>query len=188
MNRNTRYCVVGRKAGCLRHIAMARVDHQRRTDLTGLDRLLHGSIAAVITAHEADLHQPSAACNLCADDLLAFLCGLCQRLFTEYEFARLDAFKHIARMGRVCGCDEHSLYFGACDQLFAGRAAGDAVLFCNRLCRRLVIIRNGNYARFGNRVHQACDMLSADRTAADDTDFDFLAHVRVLLPVSWETK
>ena len=74
------------------------------------------------------------------------------------------------------------------DQFFAGGAAGDAVLLCNRLRRRLIIIRNGNHARFGNRVHQACDMLSADRTAADDTDFDFFAHVRVLLPVSWETE
>ena len=47
---------LGLEAVRLRHVAVARVNHQRRTQLTGVNDALHLGVAAVIVAHKADLY------------------------------------------------------------------------------------------------------------------------------------
>ena len=52
---------------------------------------LNLTVAAVVTAHEANLYEVLAAGHLGLDDLLAVSSGVSQRLLGEYRLAGLDS-------------------------------------------------------------------------------------------------
>ena len=66
-------------------------DYHQGTELAGVDQFLNLTVAAVVTAHEANLYQVLAAGHLGLNDLLAVSSGVCQRLLGEYRLASLDS-------------------------------------------------------------------------------------------------
>ena len=162
---------LGLEAVRLRYIAVARMDHQRCAQLTGVDDALHLRIAAVIVAHEAHLQQTFAVRGFCGDDLLAVLCVLRQRLLAENVLAGLERLEHIARMARVGRGDDDSLYLGCCDQLLAGLIGFHTLVLCSNLgCCLLEIVCTGNDLTARNDVRQASNVIAANCAAANNTN------------------
>ena len=163
---------LGLEAVRLGHVAVAGVDHERRTQLARVDDALHLGVAAVVSAHEADLHQALAVRALGRDDLLAVGGVLCQRLFAEDVLAILEPFEHIARVRRVGGGDQDGLDVRGGDELLAGGVGANAILGCNLVCGLLEVVGAANDFCAGHQVVQAADMVAADGAAADNTNFE----------------
>ena len=162
---------LGLEAVRLRYVAVARVNHQRRTQLAGVDDALHLGIAAVIMAHKAHLQQTFAVRGFCGDDLLAVLCVLRQRLLAENVLAGLERLEHIACVARVGRGDNDRLHLRCCDQLLAGLVCLHAFILRRNLNRSFFkIVCTGNNLTARNNVRQASNVIAADCTAANNTN------------------
>ena len=171
MDSNVGYAHLGLEAVRLGNVAVAGVDHERRTKLARVDDALHFRVAAVIAAHEADLKQTLAMSSLGCDDLLAVACVLCERLFAENEFACLQRLEHVACVARVGRGDDDSLYLGGVDELLAGLIGLHALVLCSNLvCGFFEVVCAGNDLAARNDVGQTTDMVAADGAAADHTN------------------
>ena len=162
---------LGLEAVRLRYVAVACVNHQRCTQLAGVDDALHLGIAAVIMAHKAHLQQTFAVRGFCGDDLLAVLCVLCQRLLAEHLLARFESLKHIACVARVGRGDNDRLHLRCCNQLLAGLVCLHAFILRRNLNRSFFkIVCTGNNLTARNKVRQASNVIAADCAATDNTN------------------
>ena len=162
---------LGLEAVRLRHVTVARVNHQRRTQLTGVDDALHLGVAAVIVAHKADLYQTLAVCGLGRDDFLAVGGTLCQRLLAEHLLARFESLEHIACVARVGRGDNDRLHLRCCNQLLAGLVCLHAFVLRRNLNRSFFkIVCTGNNLTARNNVRQASNVIAANCAAANNTN------------------
>ena len=88
-------------------IAVRAVHQQRRPDAAVFQRGLHGLVARVVAAHEADLDAPAAGRHLGVHDPQAGVAGRRERLLAEHRLAGLDRRDHLLLVGGTPGRDEH---------------------------------------------------------------------------------
>ena len=171
MDGNIGYAHFGLEAVRLGDIAVARMNHQRRAKLAGVDDPLHLGIAAIISAHKANLYQSLALCALGLDDFLAIVCILRKWFFAENIFAVLETFQHISGVAWIGGSDQDRMHFGSCNQLLACCVSAQTFILRRSFAGSfLQIIRAGDDLTAGNQIMQATDMVAANSTAADYTN------------------
>ena len=152
------------------------MNHERRADFIAADGVLHRHVASVVAAHKADLHQLLSGSLLGGDDLLAFLCGLRQRLFTEHKFLVADCLQNVGGVRRVCRGDHNGIDIRRGDQIFSGLKCGAVKHLCGALRCRQEIIRNACHDGFRNDIGEPAQMLSSNCAAADDAYTELLFH------------
>ena len=169
--------VLGLEARALGDVAVAGLDDEGLAQLAGGDDPLHLSVAPIIVAHEAHLHQPLADLLLPADDLLAVLGVLAQGLLTEAPLLLCQSLHDVVVMGRIDGGDDHGLHLRVLDHAVAVVAIGlDAVLGGSLVGGSSHIVADGHDRGAGDRLDNAAAVILADGAAADDADFQNLIH------------
>jgi len=103
-----------------RRVAVRAVHQQRRAEAAVVQGGLHGPVARVVAAHEADLDQAAARGHLGLHDVLAGGAGRGERLLAEHRLARADRGEDLLLMGRAPGRDEHGVHVAVRDQVLGG--------------------------------------------------------------------
>ena len=145
------------------------LDDHRCAELAGVDQLLNLTVAAVVTAHEANLYEVLAAGHLGLDDLLAVSSGVSQRLLGEYRLAGLDSCQNRTLVELTRGGNDDCVYVRIVDCFVKvgvdlGAGAGDLSAL---LCALLEYVAYCNDLRAADAVLDALNVLAANHTAAD---------------------
>ena len=145
------------------------LDYHRGTELAGVDQLLNLTIAAVVTAHEANLYEVLAAGHLGLNDLLAVSSGVCQRLLGEYRLASLDRCQNRTLVELTRGGNNNSVYIRIVDCFVEvgvnlGAGTGDLSAL---LCAFFKYVADCNDLCVANAVLDTLNVFTADHAAAD---------------------
>ena len=145
------------------------LDYHRGTELAGIDQFLNLTVAAVVTAHEANLYEVLAAGHLGLNDLLAVSSGVRQRLLGEYRLAGLDSCQNRTLVELTRGGNDDCVYVRIVDCFVEvgvdlGAGTGDLSAL---LCALLEYVAYCNDLRAADAVLDALNVLAADHTAAD---------------------
>ncbi|MNZ84796.1 hypothetical protein D3C78_1035650 [compost metagenome] len=100
-------------------VAVRTVQHQRFADLPTGQHLLQCSVALIVRAHKAYLHQAFAVFGLCLNDVFTALRSDRQRLLAEYRLAGGNRRQHELFMARAPGGHQHRLNVRGLDQIVA---------------------------------------------------------------------
>ena len=162
-----------------RGIAVRRVEHQRRTDIAAVQGLLHGPVAVVVAAHEADHDQPPAGGHLGVQDPFTRLLGGRERLLAEHLLAGGDARQHVLLVGATPGGDDDGIDVRGVDQFLSRLVelgAGD--LAHHVLGPNEVHIGDPADPGPGQHLGEAPDVVLPDHPDANDADVH--SHVKSL--------
>ena len=150
------------------------VRHQRSTQLTGVEDLLHLDVVRVKAAHEADREALAAVLGNCLLDLLAVLDGLSQRLLTEDMLLGLAGCQTRCLVGIRAGCNNDCVNLGIVYQLVY---IGVAIRYAELLLKCLYLALGAGANRYNLCVRitlQTGGVHSAHHTDANDTETNLL--------------
>ena len=156
-----------------RGVAVRAVHQQRRAEAAVLQRGLHGPVAGVVTAHEADLDQPAPGRHLGVHDPLAGGAGRRERLLAEHRLARGDRRDDLFLVGRAPGRDQHRVDVAVRDQVLGGGVSNRARQARRDLpgARRVDVV-DGRDRPAGEHLGDPADVVLADHPHSDDADAD----------------
>ena len=164
---------LGGEIGRHRRVAVRAVHQQRRAERAVVQRRLHGPVAGVVAAHEADLDQPPPGRELGVHDPLAGGAGRGERLLAEHRLAGRDRGQDLLLVGRAPGGDQDRVDAIVRDE--AGRrlvhgGAGQARRDLPGTLLVDVVHRADDAA--GEHVGDPADVVLADHPHPDDADAD----------------